>query len=193
MLRAKFINKVTEVNKIYLENIIQEGDVVVDATMGNGYDTVYLAKKVGENGKVYAFDVQEEALKSTTKKVNKEELNNVELILDGHQNMDKYVKEEVSCIVFNLGYLPRAKHQIITKADTTLEAIKKGLELLKPNGVMSIAIYSGHEGGMEEKNEVYKYTETLDQNYFNVLCTKFINQINNPPELLLIEKKDKYI
>ena len=167
MLRAKFINKVTEVNKIYLENIIQEGDVVVDATMGNGYDTVYLAKKVGENGKVYAFDVQEEALKSTTKKVNKEE----------------------SCIVFNLGYLPRAKHQIITKADTTLEAIKKGLELLKPNGVMSIAIYSGHEGGMEEKNEVYKYTETLDQNYFNVLCTKFINQINNPPELLLIEKK----
>ena len=189
MLRAKFINKVTEVNKIYLENIIQEGDVVVDATMGNGYDTVYLAKKVGENGKVYAFDVQEEALKSTTKKVNKEELNNVELILDGHQNMDKYVKEEVSCIVFNLGYLPRAKHQIITKADTTLEAIKKGLELLKPNGVMSIAIYSGHEGGMEEKNEVYKYTETLDQNYFNVLCTKFIYQINNPPELLLIEKK----
>ena len=50
MLRAKFINKVTEVNKIYLENIIQEGDVVVDATMGNGYDTIYLAKKVGENG-----------------------------------------------------------------------------------------------------------------------------------------------
>ena len=77
MLRAKFINKVTEVNKIYLENIIQEGDVVVDATMGNGYDTVYLAKKVGENGKVYAFDVQEEALKSTTKKVNKEELRKI--------------------------------------------------------------------------------------------------------------------
>ena len=132
---------------------------------------------------------QEEAIKSTSKKVAREELENVELILDGHQNMDKYVQEEVSCIVFNLGYLPRAKHQIITKADTTLEAIKKGLELLKPNGVMSIAIYSGHEGGMEEKNAVYEFTQTLDQNYFNVLCTKFINQINNPPELLLIEKK----
>ena len=155
MLRAKYINKVTEVNKIYLENIINEDDVVIDATMGNGYDTVYLAKKVGPKGKVYAFDVQ----------------------------------EEVSCIVFNLGYLPRAKHQIITKSDTTLEAIKKGLDLLKPNGVMSIAIYSGHEGGMEEKNAVYEFTQTLDQNYFNVLCTKFINQINNPPELLLIEKK----
>ena len=68
MLRAKYINKVTEVNKIYLENIINEDDVVIDATMGNGYDTVYLAKKVGPKGKVYAFDVQEEAIKSTSKK-----------------------------------------------------------------------------------------------------------------------------
>lgn len=189
MLKAKYINKVTEINKIYLEDIVTEGDVVVDATMGNGYDTVYLAKKVGDSGKVYAFDVQEEALKSTSKKISKEGLTNIELILDGHQNMDKYVSGGVSCIVFNLGYLPRAKHQIITKADTTILAIKKGLDLLKPNGVMSIAIYSGHEGGMEEKEAVYKFAQSLDQNYFNVLCTKFINQINNPPELLLIEKK----
>ena len=69
MLRAKYINKVTEVNKIYLENIINEDDVVIDATMGNGYDTVYLAKKVGPKGKEYVFDVQEEAIKSTAKKV----------------------------------------------------------------------------------------------------------------------------
>lgn len=189
MLRAKYINKVTEINKIYLEEVLKFGDVVVDATMGNGYDTIYLSKKVGEEGKVYAFDVQEEALKSTSKKIEKENIKNVELILDGHQNMDKYIKEEVSCIVFNLGYLPRAKHKIITKADTTILAIKKGLELLKPNGIMSIAIYSGHEGGMEEKNAVYEFTKSLDQNYFNVLSTNFINQINNPPELLLIEKK----
>ena len=77
MLRAKYINKVTEVNKIYLENIINEDDVVIDATMGNGYDTVYLAKKVGPKGKVYAFDVQEEAIKSTSKKLSREELENV--------------------------------------------------------------------------------------------------------------------
>lgn len=192
MLRAKYLNKVTEVNKMYLEDILKEGDICVDATMGNGYDTVYLAKKVGATGKVYAFDVQEEAIKSTSKKISKENLNNVELILDGHQNMDKYVKDSISCIVFNLGYLPRAKHQIITKADTTLEAVKKGLELLKPNGIMSIAIYSGHEGGMEEKNAVYEFTSTLDQNYYNVLSSKFINQANNPPELLLIEKKGEF-
>lgn len=192
MLKAKYLNKITEINKIYLEDIIKEGDICVDATMGNGYDTVYLAKKVGKNGKIYAFDVQEEAVKSTSKKLTKENIENVELILDGHQNMDKYVKEPVACIVFNLGYLPRAKHQIITKADTTIEAIKKGLELLKPNGVMSIAMYIGHEGGMDEKNAVYELTKSLDQNYFNVLYSKFINQVNNPPELLLIEKKGDF-
>lgn len=190
MIRAKYINKITEVNKLFLDKIINKDDVVVDATMGNGYDTIYLGKLVGENGKVYAFDVQEEALKSTRKKVEKENMNNIiELILDGHENLDQYVKENVACVVFNLGYLPRAKHQIITKPDTTLEAIKKSLSLLKPNGVISIAIYTGHEGGMEEKNYISEYLNRLDQNEFNVLHMEFTNQINNPPELILIEKK----
>ena len=158
MLRAKYINKITEVNKIFLEKVIEKGDVVIDATMGNGYDTVYLGNLVGENGKVYAFDVQEEAIKSTRKKVERDNMTSrVELILDGHENLDAYVKEEVACVVFNLGYLPRAKHIIITKPDTTLEAIKKSLKLLKPNGIISIAAYIGHEGGLEEKNYICEY------------------------------------
>lgn len=190
MLRAKYINKITEVNKIFLEKVIQKGDVVIDATMGNGYDTVYLGNLVGENGKVYAFDVQEEAIISTRKKVVRDNMEDrVELILDGHENLDKYVKENVSCIVFNLGYLPRAKHVIITKPDTTLEAIKKGLSILRPNGIMSIAAYIGHEGGLEEKDYICKYLDNLDQKEYNVLHMQFTNQINNPPQLILVEKK----
>lgn len=190
MLRAKYINKITEINKIFLEKIVNEGDVVIDATMGNGYDTIYLGSLVGENGKVYSFDVQEEAIISTNKKVEKENFKDrIELILDGHQNLDKYVKEEVSCVVFNLGYLPRAKHIIITKPHTTLEAIKKSLNILKPNGIISIAIYTGHEGGMDEKEYICEYLNKLDQNEYNVLHMEFTNQINNPPELILIEKK----
>ena len=82
MLRAKYINKITEVNKIFLEKVIQKGDVVIDATMGNGYDTVYLGNLVGDSGKVYAFDVQEEAIKSTIKKVERDNMTSrVELIL----------------------------------------------------------------------------------------------------------------
>lgn len=190
MLRAKYINKITEVNKIFLEKVIEKGDVVIDATMGNGYDTVYLGNLVGENGKVYAFDVQEEAIKSTRKKVERDNMTSrVELILDGHENLDAYVKEEVACVVFNLGYLPRAKHIIITKPDTTLEAIKKSLKLLKPNGIISIAAYIGHEGGLEEKNYICEYLNSLNQSEFNVLHMQFTNQINNPPQLILVEKK----
>lgn len=190
MLRAKYINKITEVNKIFLEKIIEKGDVVIDATMGNGYDTVYLGNLVGETGKVYAFDVQEEAIKSTRKKVERDDMTSrVELILDGHENLDKYVKENISCVVFNLGYLPRAKHTVITKPDTTLKAIKKSLDLLKPNGIISIAAYIGHEGGLEEKNHICEYLNNLDQNQYNVLHMEFTNQINNPPQLILVEKK----
>ena len=193
MIKAKYLTKVTDLNKVLLEDVISEGDTVIDATMGNGYDTKYLAQKVGENGVVYSFDVQEEAIKSTKKRLEKENLlNRVNLVLDGHENIDIYVKDEVSCVLFNLGYLPRAKHQIITKPDTTLKAIKKSLNLLKPHGVISIAIYTGHEGGMDECNAVFDYVSKLDQSNFNVLNCNFVNQVNNPPRLILIEKKKDY-
>jgi predicted methyltransferase len=193
MIKAKYLTKVTDLNKVLLEDVISEGDIVIDATMGNGYDTKYLAEKVGESGVVYSFDVQEEAIKSTRKRLEKENLMcRTNLILDGHENVDKYVSEEVSCVLFNLGYLPRAKHQVITKPDTTLEAIKKCLNLLKPHGVISIAIYTGHEGGMDECDAVFDYVSKLDQAEFNVLNCNFVNQINNPPRLVLIEKKKEY-
>ncbi|WP_195946048.1 tRNA (mnm(5)s(2)U34)-methyltransferase [Paraclostridium bifermentans] len=194
MMKVKYLTKVTDLNKVLLEDVINEGDIVIDATMGNGYDTKYLAEKVGENGFVYSFDVQEEAIKSTKKRLEKAGLiDRVNLILDGHQNMDMYVNKEVSCVMFNLGYLPRAKHQVITKPETTLEAIKKSLELLKPNGIVSIAIYTGHEGGMEECDEVFGYVSTLDQSEYSVLNCNFVNQINHPPRLIMIEKKNNYI
>lgn len=194
MIKVKYLTKVTDLNKVILEDVINEGDIVIDATMGNGYDTKYLAEKVGENGFVYSFDVQEEAIKSTKKRLEKAGLiDRVNLVLDGHQNMDMYVNKEVSCVMFNLGYLPRAKHQVITKPETTLEAIKKSLELLKPNGVVSIAIYTGHEGGMEECDEVFGYVSKLDQSEYSVLNCNFVNQINHPPRLIMIEKKNNYI
>ncbi|WP_042274111.1 tRNA (mnm(5)s(2)U34)-methyltransferase [[Clostridium] dakarense] len=193
MIKAKYLTKVTDINKLYLEQVVNEGDIVVDATMGNGYDTKYLAQKVGKSGFVYSFDIQEDAIKSTQKKLVKENLEDrVKLILDGHENMVKYIEGEVSCVLFNLGYLPRCEHMIITKPNTTIKAIKHSLKLLKPHGIISIAIYTGHPGGMEEKNSVYEFVKSLDQSEFNVLECGFINQINNPPQLVLIEKKKEY-
>lgn len=190
MLRAKYLTKITDINKIYIEKLVKKGDIVVDATMGNGYDTLYLAKIIGEEGFLYSFDIQKEALISTKEKLEKENLlSRTKLILDGHENMDKYINKKINFIIFNLGYLPKGDHNIITKPHTTIEAIKKGMNLLKPNGIISIAIYSGHEGGEYEKNELYKFLTKTNQEQFNVLSSSFINQVNNPPELILIEKK----
>ena len=190
MKRAKYLTKITDINKIYLEKIVKSGDIVVDATMGNGYDTKHLAGVVGKNGLVYSFDIQDSALESTRKLLEKSNLDsNVKLIHDGHENILNYVFEEVSCVLFNLGYLPRANHDIITKPETTIKAIEGSLKLLKPNGVVSIAIYTGHEGGLNERNAVYEFAKNLSQDEFNVLGCAFLNQVNDPPQLLMIEKK----
>ena len=139
MKKRNNFDNVNNIAKIYIQEAVREGDICIDATMGNGYDTVFLAKKVGQNGKVYAFDVQEEAIKSTQKKIKKLEFEDrVELILDGHENIEKYVKQNIKCAVFNLGYLPRCEHMIITKPDTTVEAIKQSVSLLEENGVVCI-------------------------------------------------------
>lgn len=190
MKRAKYLTKITDINKIYLEKIVKSGDIVVDATMGNGYDTKYLAEVVGKDGFVYSFDIQESALVSTRKLLEKSNLDNsVKLIHDGHENILNYVFEEVSCVLFNLGYLPRANHDIITKPETTIKSIEGSLKLLKPNGVVSIAIYTGHEGGIKERNAVYEFAKNLSQDEFSVMECTFLNQVNDPPQLLMIEKK----
>ena len=190
MLRAKYLTKITDINKMYIEKLVKKGDIVVDATMGNGYDTLYLAKIIGEEGFLYSFDIQKEALISTKEKLKKENLlSRTKLIVDGHENIDRYIDKQIDFMIFNLGYLPKGDHNIITKPHTTIEAIKKGMNLLKPNGIISIAIYSGHEDGAYEKNELYKFLTKVNQEQFNVLSSSFINQINNPPDLILIEKK----
>ena len=88
----------------FMEEQVKPGDICIDATAGNGNDTLTLCRLAGEKGKVYAFDIQKAALEKTGRRLEAEGLR-AELILDGHEHMEKYVKEkgEVSCIVFNFG------------------------------------------------------------------------------------------
>mgnify|MGYP000544377147 FL=1 len=115
----------------FLAEVLDASAVAVDATMGNGNDTAFLAQHAK---KVYAFDVQEQALKSTKERLEKQAISNAQLILDGHQNLDKYVSEPIRAAIFNLGYLPSADKTVITKPDTTLVAIEKILERLEIGG-----------------------------------------------------------
>ncbi|SHJ48167.1 tRNA (mnm(5)s(2)U34)-methyltransferase [Paramaledivibacter caminithermalis] len=189
-MQAKYINKATDLAKELITKAVSKKDIVVDATVGNGNDTLFLCDLVGEKGKVIGFDIQDMAIKKTEEKLkDKNMMARVFLINSGHENLKNYVDTEVSAIMFNLGYLPGGNHDITTNYETTLQAIKQGIDLLKKNGIMTIVIYPGHSEGREEKKRLLEYLCTIDQKQANVLKMEFINQINNPPLLVVIEKK----
>lgn len=181
-------NSLTQSHK-YIEQFVKEGDVVIDATAGNGNDTLFLAGLVGERGHVYAFDVQQIALDKTDEKLKSKGLRDrVELIKDGHENLDKYVNREIKAVMFNLGYLPRGDHNIRTNADTTIDAVEKALELIVPGGIITIVVYHGGDSGFDEKVQVMEFLEKLDPKKYVVMKTEYINQVNCPPILVCIEK-----
>ena len=174
----------------FLEDHVQPGDICIDATMGNGNDTALLSRLAGEQGKVIAFDIQQMALEHTKERLEKEQCpKNYELVLASHEDMGEYVKEgSVSCIVFNLGYLPGGDHEKATKGESSIRAIKTGLSLLKKKGLMTVCIYSGGDSGFEEKDAVLSYLRGLDGKKYLVIVSEYANRPNNPPIPVLIIK-----
>ena len=172
----------------FLAQVISQEDIVVDATMGNGHDTLFLAKLAKQ---VYAFDIQEQALEKTSQRLQEAGLSNVDLILQGHESVDQFVTE-VKAAIFNLGYLPSADKSIITQPQTTLEALEKLCQLLVKGGRIAIMIYYGHEGGDIERDAVMDYVSQLPQQEYTATIYRTLNQINNPPFLVMIEKLERY-
>ncbi len=175
--------------KEFLLRHVREGGTVVDFTMGNGHDTAFLSKAVGENGHVFAFDVLPEALESTKNTLEKEGCpDNVTLILDSHSNAPEYIKEPIDAGMFNLGFMPGGDHTKHTMRETTLPAVKSAIEMLAHGGALTVAVYPGHEEGDLEGGELREYYATLDRR--KICCTE-IKIINSPtaPYFTLIEKK----
>ncbi|WP_167957801.1 class I SAM-dependent methyltransferase [Anaerosporobacter faecicola] len=189
MNRDMIYKNAVEIAKVLCKQKITIGDHVIDATMGNGNDTAFFCSLVGERGKVYAFDIQEQAVAVTKSKLEElHYLDRVELHLRSHDQMDEVVKEKVQAIMFNLGYLPKGDHRIVTKPETSLAALQKSLELIAVNGIIIIILYPGHESGKKEKELILNYVKDLPQKEFSVSHLSFCNQINNPPECICIEK-----
>ena len=174
----------------FLEDHVQPGDLCIDATMGNGNDTALLSRLAGENGRVVAFDIQQLALDHTEEKLKKEGCpKNWELVLASHENMGDYAEENtVSCITFNLGYLPGGDHTKATRGESSIRAIETGLSLLKKKGLMTVCIYSGGDSGFEEKEAVLSYLKSLDSKEYLVIVSEYANRPNNPPIPVLILK-----
>lgn len=183
------LERVIQYAQTLLTQTVSAGDIVVDATAGNGHDTAFLADLVGEEGRVYAFDVQQQAIDSTTKRlVDAGVADRCEVILDGHENVAKYVLSDVQAAIFNLGYLPGAEHSIVTKPSTTVMAIESLVQKLNIGGMIVLVIYHGHEGGKEERDRVIEYVSSLPQKSIHVLRYEFINQKNAPPFIIALEK-----
>ena len=177
--------------KLMGETIVA-GEIVIDATTGNGNDTLYLAELVGDSGRVFAFDIQQAALDTTLQRLG-ELSERVSLILDSHEHVKKYVDGQIGGAVFNLGYLPHSEDlSIVTTPDSTIKAIHTMLGMLKKGGIIAVSIYDGHEGGGEERDALLAYVKSLHQSHVHVVRYELLNQRNNPPFLILLEKMKEF-
>ena len=167
---------------------MREGDRAVDATAGNGRDTLFLARLVGAGGRVYAFDIQQEALDETAALLRQNNMSErVTLIQAGHEAMDSYVEEPVAAVMFNLGYLPGGSRSIVTRPETTLQGLAAALQLLKPGGLATLVLYPGHAEGKKEKSALLEYCSGFDGLAFGVVHARLLNR-EEAPELLVVKK-----
>ena len=184
----------TELALHICEKYVDLSKVAVDCTCGNGHDTLWLAKRCK---KVYAFDIQKEAIESTAKLLDCEGENwsfeDIEkgtvLIQDGHENILKYVKETPDIIVFNLGFLPGGDKNITTKQGSSMEAIESALEILAVGGLLSVTMYPGHEEGAREQELILEWAKGLDSKTYHVVFANMLNQSERAPQVLWITKK----
>lgn len=188
------IEKILPFAQNLLQKAVQSGDIVVDATVGNGYDTQFLAELVGASGRVYGFDVQKEAIIRTEDRLLQHNLaDHVTLFHQGHENLDHWIPQEhfgkITAAVFNLGYLPGSDKKVITKPDTTIAALNKLLKIMAPEGIIVLVIYHGHPGGENERDQLLQFCGQLDQAFAHVLQYQFINQKHHPPFIVAIEKR----
>ena len=167
------------------------GDRVVDATMGNGHDTLMLCEAVGPEGRVFAFDVQAQAVEETRNRLREQGMESrAELIHAGHEHMAEYVKGPVKAVMFNLGWLPGGDHGVTTRWETTRRAVESALDLLMPAGVLVICAYPGHAAGEREERELTAFLSALSNRKYNVLHQRFLNAGPGAPECFVVQKQN---
>lgn len=176
----------------FLRYRLKPGDRAVDATSGNGHDTLLLAELVGERGQVWGFDLQEEALERTRRMLSEHGCQDrVALHRLGHERMLEVVDGPVQAVIFNLGYLPGGDAALVTTPATTKAALDQARSLLAPGGLILVALYTGHAGGKEEEAAVLEWGAGLSPREFHVWTSRQLNRPSSAPYLLLVEKGAK--
>ena len=183
-----FMQSIGNKTKQLVRQYAKKRDLVIDATIGRGYDTLFLCNTVC-HGHVYGFDIQDEAIISTKNRLDQQHLNNYTLLLENHANMYHHLKHlegQIKIILFNLGYLPNGNKNITTTAKNTIKAIDQGLRLLCRGGIILITIYK-HKAGLEEEKAILDYLNEQNNIY---QIDEYRNTDNKQaPYLIKIEKK----
>jgi predicted methyltransferase len=170
------------------------GAVAIDATVGNGYDTLFLLQKAAPAGRVYGFDIQQSALESARDRItNPVFLDCLTLFHRSHAQMDEMLPQaqhgRVSAVMFNLGYLPGGDKSVITRTESTLAALSAASRLLSPQGIITIIAYSGHAGGAQECEQVRQWCAQLDPGRFEFELIEAKPDDQSAPRLLAINRK----
>lgn len=176
-------------HKQFIEPHIFKGAVAADFTMGNGHDTLWLCQKVGENGRVYAFDIQDQALNNTRALLSQElPYENYTLIHDSHANALEHIHEPINVGMFNLGYLPGGDKSVTTLRPSTLAAVEAAISLLAPDSILLVAVYPGHAEGEAEGEMLREYFSGLSRFRY---CAGIFKLVNSPtsPFFYIIETK----
>ncbi len=176
-----------------MSRTLRPGDNAVDATVGNGNDTLFLAETVGGTGRVMGFDIQPNALAATRDRlIEAGLLDRVQLLQASHGEMARRIpdawRRRLRAVMFNLGYLPGGDKGIVTLPDSTQAAVEQALELLSPGGLLSLMAYRGHPGGMQEYEAVRQHIGLLDTARFSVRVERATGSKRPGPVLFLVQK-----
>lgn len=172
---------------------LRPGDTALDATVGNGHDTLFLAALVGETGRVIGFDIQTEAIDATRRRLDEAGLGaRVALHWRSHDSLAEVLEPDrkVHVAMFNLGYLPGGDKTVITRPETTIHALTEILDRLADGGLVTVVVYPGHPGGDAEARAVVEFAGSLDRGIFTIVCPDALDPADHRPFLVVIERRE---
>ena len=181
------VSNVLNLVKTAIEPALKNARIVVDATAGNGHDTLFLAERTTAEAKIYAFDIQETAL-NHTRAITADYAERINYVLASHDKIAELVSGAIDVAIFNLGYLPGEEHCVTTKVESTMAAVRQVLDKLSCNGVCVVVAYPGHEAGAQEATGLEKFFAELPKKNYTVGCYRLLNHARTAPYAYVVEK-----
>lgn len=193
VLRRLRVPDLTAVRLVHrmLTDVLAPGGLYLDATCGNGHDTLFLCGLAGPKGRVIGLDIQPAAVQATNALLAQKGMEQIgRAVQADHSDLARFAPPgSADCVMFNFGWLPGAPHEVHSQADNSLRALQAGLDALKPGGVLSAVLYSGKVIGDSEKRAALDFFRSLPLTRYTVLVCQFANWAEEAPLPCLIIKR----